>query len=70
MRKHPAKKHPAKAKKRNPQDATLRNTRATNKRLDALEASNQQLDSYVRELGGRLKELEEKVGTLLAPDGK
>lgn len=44
-----------KAKKRNPQDTTLRNTRAANKRIDALEKRVKALEDlvYGNELYGR-----------------
>lgn len=38
------------AKKRNPQDTTLRNTRATNKRLDRIEALLKQIAAHLADV--------------------
>ena len=49
------KKKPAKKKAKNPSDSTWRNTRAANKRREALEAK-------VKELEARIKRIEEHFG--------
>lgn len=55
----------AKTKKRKPQDATLRNVRAANKRLDYIGENQMLFASGLNELRDRVTSLEKQVTRLL-----
>lgn len=58
MAKTKARKRMAKAKKRNPPDATLRNVRAANKRFELLEDQIGNLAQQLVELKARVNQLD------------